>query len=570
MDARRLIIFVLISVGLLFVWQKYISPPPEPTHTTFSESGTPNTQVNPQGATSGANKNDINQLNTTTSQNSGIQSNQTIVVNTDVIKATINTFGGDIRSLDILSHAKDRKDTEPYSLLSSSNNRIFIAQTGLLGDTSLALPTHTSIFNTQKLNYALESGQNQLTVDLSYVANGVNVIKSYTFTRGSYVIDVAYSINNATTHNLNNISAYWRLLRDDQAPASETRFAHTFTGPAYYNSTNKFNKLKFSDIAKNDVSYPANTRDGWVGYIQHYFTAMWLLDSNQYHNVCSNLVVCRFSFKAVGNNLYSAGVLTDLPTIAANSVYKINLPLYAGPEVYKQLVIAAPHLQLTKDYGWVYIFATPLFWLLVKLYELVKNWGWAIILLTFLVKLVLYPLTRASYISMAKMRALTPKLEQLKARHADDKVALQKATMELYRTEKVNPIGGCLPMILQIPIFLGLYWALLASVELRHASFLWVNDLSRPDPYYIFPVILAITMFLQTFLNPPPTDPTQAKVMRIMPVAFSIMFFFFPCGLVLYWLANNILTMLQQWYVNNHVTLRRKNRADQKVIKNKK
>lgn len=557
MDARRLIVFVLISIGLLFVWQKYVSPPPQLSHSQVIESGSISHQAN------SANARSDNTITTATPTINGLQSNQVITVNTDVVRATINTVGGDIRSLDILSHANNNADKDPYNLLMSSNGRTFIAQTGILADSSLGLPTHNNIFNSEKSNYTLAANQNQLDVKLTYIANGVNIVKTYTFTRGSYIVNITYSINNATTHALDNVSVYWRLLRDDQAPASETKFAHTFTGAAYYNNRTKFNKIKFSDLEKNDVTYPNTTTDGWVGFIQHYFTAMWLLDSNQYHNICANQITCHFNFKGVGK-LSSAGVITDLPSISPNSTYHINMPLYAGPEDYKQLVAAAPHLQLTKDYGWVYIFATPLFWLLVKLYELVKNWGWAIILLTFLVKLILYPLTRASYISMAKMRALTPKLEELKSRHADDKVALQKATMELYRSEKVNPIGGCLPMILQIPIFLGLYWALLASVELRHASFLWVHDLSRPDPYYIFPVILAISMFLQTFLNPPPTDPTQAKVMRIMPVAFSIMFFFFPCGLVLYWLVNNILTMLQQWYVNNHVSLRRKNITNKK------
>ncbi len=262
----------------------------------------------------------------------------------------------------------------------------------------------------------------------------------------------------------------------------------------------------------------------------------------------------------VGVPLASAGVLTDLPLIKAHSSYSIAVPLFAGPEEYKALSISAPELERTKDYGWVYIFATPLFWLLVKLFNLLHNWGWAIIALTVVVKAILYPLTRAGYISMAKMKVLAPKMEALKKQYGDDKVKLQQAMMGLYKSEKVNPIGGCLPMILQIPVFIGLYWALLSSVELRQASFLWIQDLSLPDPYYILPSILALTMFLQTFISPPPSDPLQAKMMRIMPVAFSVMFFFFPAGLVVYWLVNNILSIAQQWYVNNHVTLRRQNR----------
>ena len=390
--------------------------------------------------------------------------------------------------------------------------------------------------------------------------NGVDVIKTYTFKRGSYIVDIGYQIVNSTANPLTGISAYWSLLRDEAAPDGETKFVHTFTGPAYYTDDSKFETLKFSNVNKGDVSYPENTNNGWVGFIQHYFATLWLLNANNHQPVCSNGINCRLSFKPMGNNLVSAGFLTDLPTIASHGTFAVSVPLFAGPEEYSVLTAAAPHLELTKDYGWVYIFATPLFWLLVKLFGFVQNWGWAIILLTLSVKIVLYPLTRASYISMAKMKALAPKMEQLKAQHGDDRAKLQAAMMQLYKSEKVNPIGGCLPMILQIPVFIGLYWALLSSVELRHAGFLWIHDLSTPDPYYILPIILAGTMFLQTFLNPPPSDPVQAKMMKIMPIAFSVMFFFFPAGLVLYWLVNNVLSMSQQWYVNNHVTLRKTNR----------
>jgi YidC/Oxa1 family membrane protein insertase len=295
-----------------------------------------------------------------------------------------------------------------------------------------------------------------------------------------------------------------------------------------------------------------------VGFAEHYFTGLWLLNPYEHAPVCANGVQCRFNFKNVDGNLASSGLMTDLPLIQAHSNYSIDVPMYAGPQEYHSLLAAAPELERTKDYGWVYIFATPLFWLLVHIFEFVKNWGWSIVLLTLSLKVVLYPLTRASYKSMARMKALTPKMAKLKEQYGDDKAKLQQATMAMYREEKVNPVGGCLPMLLQIPVFIGLYWALLGSVELRQAHFLWINDLSRPDPYYILPAVLAVTMFLQTFLNPPAADPVQAKMMRIMPLAFSIMFFFFPAGLVVYWLVNNVLSMAQQWYVNNHVAVDKK------------
>lgn len=556
MDSRRLIIFIIISLGLLIVWEKYVNP-------------TPATTTNQQASTSTTNNtNDTKQV--TPSNNQILSDNNAgkpaeaklITVTTNIMQTQISTAGGDLREVDLLSHGSQDNIKQPYKLLMDNNDRVFIAQTGLVSNSGIKLPNHHTIFTAEKYNYVMEPGQDSLNVSLKSSENGVDVIKTYTFKRNSYIVEISYQIINGTPAPLSGVSAYWSLLRDEAAPDGETKFVHTFTGPAYYTNDSKFETIKFDKINKNDASYPENTNNGWVGFIQHYFAALWLLNANNHQAVCSNGISCRLSFKPMGNNLISAGFLTDLPSIASHSSLSISVPLFVGPEEYNVLTSAAPHLELTKDYGWVYIFATPLFWLLVKLFEFVHNWGWAIILLTLTVKVVLYPLTRASYISMAKMKALAPKMEQLKSQYGDDRTKLQSAMMQLYKSEKVNPIGGCLPMILQIPVFIGLYWALLSSVELRHASFLWIRDLSTPDPYYILPVILAGTMFLQTFLNPPPSDPVQAKMMKIMPIAFSVMFFFFPAGLVLYWLVNNILSMAQQWYVNNHVTLRKQNRKN--------
>lgn len=548
MDSRRLILFIAVSLGLLFVWEKYISPTPEANQAKATAV------VNDIPSATGS----TNQVVADNATNS-LKTGQVITVTTDVMQVQINTVGGDIRSLELLNHGEIGDSKTPYKLLQSADNRTFVAQTGLISNSGVVLPNHHTLYTTDKTNYVLQPSQDTLNIVLTSNENGIDVTKTLVFKRGSYLVDMSYQIQNNTAQALNGISAYWSLLRDEEAPNGETKLVHTFTGAAYYTNDTKFETVKFDHIKKNDVSYPDTTNNGWVGYIQHYFAALWLLNANDHVPVCVNGITCRFSFRNVGNDLASVGLLTDLPSIAPNSKQTISVPLFVGPEEYDVLVKTAPHLELTKDYGWVYIFATPLFWLLVKLFDIVKNWGYAIILLTLLVKMVLYPLTRASYISMAKMKALAPKIEKLKAEYGDDKVKLQSAMMQLYKSEKVNPIGGCLPMILQIPVFIGLYWALLSSVELRGATFLWIQDLSNPDPYYILPVILAISMFLQTFLNPPPTDPVQAKMMRIMPIAFSVMFFFFPAGLVLYWLVNNILSMSQQYYVNNHVTLRKQN-----------
>ena len=552
MDSRRLVIFIILSLGLLILWEKYVSPQ--------TPDNTANTAV-----TQSVNTNSTNQISSDAPA-PVVNDDKLITVTTDLIQAQISTVGGDLRDVDLLTLGSQNNVKEPYKLLLQDKDRTYIAQTGLVSNSGIKLPNHHTIFSSDKLNYTMEPNQNSLTVSLKSNENGVEVIKTYTFSRNSYVVDVGYQIINSTANPLAGVSAYWSILRDENAPEGETKFVRTFTGPTYYTADSKFQTLKFSNVNKGDISYPENTNNGWVGFIQHYFATLWLLDANNRKAVCDNGISCRLSFKAMGNNLVSAGFLTDLPTINPNSKFNLSVPLFVGPEAYNILTAAAPHLELTKDYGWVYIFATPLFWLLVRLFEFVHNWGYAIILLTLIVKLVLYPLTRASYISMAKMKALAPKIEQLKKQNGDDKAKLQAAMMQLYKTEKVNPIGGCLPMILQIPVFIGLYWALLSSVELRNATFLWIHDLSTPDPYYILPVILAGTMFLQTFLNPPPSDPVQAKMMKIMPLAFSVMFFFFPAGLVLYWLVNNVLSMSQQWYVNNHVTLRRANREKAKKL----
>lgn len=550
MDTRRLILFVALSLGLMLAWEKFFPQKPNPAQTQ-SVSATSDIP-----AVTGAS----NSNNTVSDGSFNLASDKTITVTTDLMKVDISTMGGDIREIDLLKYSDYDDTSKPYQLLLNQKSRVFIAQTGLISaNQDLKLPTHKSQFSADKDSYTLASGQDSVSVTLKADAgNDIVVYKTYTFKRDSYVIDTSYQITNNSANALNNVSAYWRFLRDEQAPSGETKFVHTFTGPVYYTTDAKFNAVKFDSLVKNDVDYPQNVNNGWIGFTEHYFTSLWLLNPYNHPAVCGNGVACRFNLKTVDDGkLASAGLMTDLPPIQAHSSYSVSVPMYVGPQEYKAMALAAPELERTKDYGWVYIFATPLFWLLVHIYEYVKNWGWAIILLTVFVKVVLFPLTRASYKSMAKMKALAPRMEKLKAQYGDDKVKLQQAMMAMYREEKVNPVGGCLPMLLQIPVFIGLYWALLGSVELRQAHFLWISDLSRPDPYYILPVVLAGTMFLQTFLNPPAADPVQAKMMRIMPLAFSVMFFFFPAGLVVYWLVNNVLSMGQQWYVNKHVVTKK-------------
>lgn len=544
MDSRRLIIFVVLSIGLLFIWDNYFAP--KPLNNIHTTNNVVSQKVNQDDHYS-------KELN-----NNVIES--IILVSTDLFQARISTKGGDLIGFDLLNHGENNNPNDPFKLLTKNESSVYIVQTGLLSQ-NVTLPGTNALFSTKQLSYVLQGNENTLDVPLEIsLDNGVKIIKNYQFKRDSYVVIVSYNIINMSDNPLNSISAYWRILRDENTPSGQIKFTSTFTGPVYYTSDNKFNKISFKDISKNDFNYPENINNGWVGMIQHYFASVWLMNAYGYKPVCDNGVSCRLNFKKTENNLFSSGLITDLPTINKDASYAISVPLFLGPEENHILTTTAPELSRVKDYGWVYIFATPLFTLLVKIHDLLKNWGWAIIVLTIIVKAILYPLTRASYISMAKMKELAPKVDKLRKQYENDKIKLQQSMMQLYKTEKVNPIGGCLPMLLQIPVFIGLYWALFSSVELRQAQFLWIKDLSLADPFYILPVLLAITMFLQTFMNPPPADPVQAKMMKIMPLAFSVMFFFFPAGLVVYWLVNNILSILQQWYVNRHVTLKKINR----------
>jgi YidC/Oxa1 family membrane protein insertase len=369
---------------------------------------------------------------------------------------------------------------------------------------------------------------------------GVRVTKTYTFHRASYLIEVAYEIENKGSIAITP-SAYFQLIRDSSTPEGASSFVPTYTGAAIYTDLEKFKKIAFSDIEKNKITLPKDQNNGWVGMVQHYFVSAWLPQDK---------TVREFYTKHLDRNLFSVGVILPIASIEPNQTARIATPLYVGPAQSK-LDEVAPGLGLTVDYGIFTVFAAPLFWLMTFLNGLVHNWGVAIILLTVLIKLAFFPLSAASYRSMAKMRVVAPKLELIKKQYGEDRERLNKAMMDLYKTEKINPLGGCLPVLIQIPVFIGLYWSILESVELRHAPFFgWIQDLSATDPYYILPLIMGASMIIQSKLNPVPTDPIQAKVMQIMPIAFSVVFFFFPAGLVLYSLVNNILSIGQQWYIN--------------------
>ncbi|MBY0267466.1 MAG: membrane protein insertase YidC [Burkholderiales bacterium] len=463
---------------------------------------------------------------------------KTVKVETDVYLAEISTVGGDLVGLRLKKHGGTLDPKKNFILFDRAADHTYIAQSGLIGN---GLPNHQSAYTVSAESFVLADGQDKLEVRLE-AADGSKGAKVYRFQRNSYVIDVSHELTNSGAAPV-DAHAYFQLLRDTKAPEGDSAMVPTYTGPAVYTDKEKFQKVAFGDIDKNKLPYPKTANDGWIGIVQHYFLGAWLPKEGAPRE---------YYTKAVQAGLYAAGVIVPVGTLAPGASTTVSMPLYAGPQEQEKLAALAPGLELAVDYGWLTVIAAPLFWVLQWVHGWTGNWGVAIIILTVLIKLLFYPLSEASYRSMAKMRVVAPKMQSLKDRYGDDRQRLQQAMMELYKTEKINPLGGCLPILVQIPVFIALYWVLLASVEMRQAPFaLWITDLSTPDPWYILPVLMGATMIIQTRLNPEPPDPVQAKVMKIMPVAFSIFFFFFPAGLVLYWLVNNILSIAQQWKINN-------------------
>ncbi len=535
MDNKRLVVFIIFSLSILLLWQKWqvAHAPKVPQAQKESVAPTPDAKLSEKPQASGQGAVDTS---------AELQKGQIISVRTDVMQAGISTIGGDLRELDLLKYRDAKDPGKPYSFLHDEGSRIYVAQSGLIGD---GLPNHKTPYTSSSLKYELQPGADTLEVRLEAPESaGYRVEKIYTFRRNSYVVDVSYDIRNMGPATIQPF-AYFQLLRDGEPPEGASRFAKTYTGAAVYTDKSKFVKADFADIAKGKTNYPANDDNGWVAMIQHYFVTAWLPQDKTKRE---------YYTRQLNPDLYSAGVVLPVGSIQPGKDGRIAVPLYAGPQEQNLLAKTAPGLDLVVDYGWVTVIAKPLFWFLSLLYSWVRNWGAAIILLTVCIKLIFFPLSAASYKSMAKMRALSPKLQLLKEQYGEDKQRMNQAMMELYKTEKVNPLGGCLPIAVQIPVFIALYTVLLSTVELRNAPFmLWIQDLSLPDPYYVLPLVMGITMLLQTKMNPTPPDPIQAKVMQVMPIAFSIFFFFFPAGLVLYWLVNNVLSISQQWYITRMI-----------------
>jgi YidC/Oxa1 family membrane protein insertase len=536
MDNQRLILFIVFSFSLLLLWEAWQGQnepaPVAPTTMTAPATGAPT----PSAAL-------ITPAATTTESQTSFAKGQRAVVETDVLRATIDGNGGDLRELLLLPYRETEDKKQVFTLFEDSQTRPYLAQSGLVGE---GLPTHRSVFQLNPDTYRLAGGAAQLEVPLVWndPASGVRVEKTYIFKRGSYRVDVRTRVINGGTEPI-DLTPYYQFTRHGESPRGESFFLYTYTGPAFYTDANKFQKVKFEDIQEGKADFDKTADNGWVGMVQHHFVSAWLPEGSAKRE---------YYTRALGEGLYSAGVILAEGTLAPGQQKTFTVPLYAGPQIQTVLEKAAPGLDLSRDYGWLTPLAYPIFWSLEKIERLVGNWGWAIIILTILLKLALYPLSAAGYKSMARMKKLTPRLKQLKETYGDDRAKLHQAMAEMYKTEKINPLGGCLPILIQIPVFIALYWVLLAAVEMRGAPWIgWITDLTAPDPWYILPVLMGITSILQVKLNPQPMDPMQAKIMMIMPVAFTVMFVFFPAGLVLYWVVNNILSIAQQWAINKQV-----------------
>lgn len=549
METRKLILIIILSTSLLLLWeswQKETQPPvTQVTPGTMAEGSNQRHDPLPVPGDELASASGLSNAEGIEGVSPGItpnlfESGEKIQVTTDLIVAEIDTAGGDIRKLGLLMHPAREDKTKPYELLLDQAARFQVSQSGLIGD---GLPSHKTRYTVDSniYTYELKTGEDRVSVRLlAPEENGLQIAKIYTFHRGTYVIDVEFEIVNNSQNTIMPF-AYFQMMRDAKEPTGQGFLVHSYTGPALYTEDEKFLKVKFSDLDKNKATYPVNADNGWIAMLEHYFLTAWLPEEGKPRE---------YYVKRLAYNQYTAGVIAPVGTIEPGHSGSVVMPFYAGPQEQDKLAELSPGLDLTVDYGWLTILAKPLFWLLSFYHSYVDNWGLAIILLTLTVKLLFFPLSAAGYRSMAKLRVVTPELQRIREQYSSDRQRMHMAMMEFYKREKINPLGGCLPILVQIPVFIALFWTLLAAVELRYAPLaLWITDMSVPDPYYVLPLIMGVSMWLQSKLSPKPTDPIQARVMQIMPIAFSIFFFFFPAGLVLYSLCNNILSIAQQWYI---------------------
>jgi len=543
METQRLILMVALMITGLLLWQSWEVRHYQPTQETSYEQASSQLPVDESVPEMPPEK--TAELSTVTKQQlTAPATAEKIRIITDVLDIELSSAGGDVRKASLLKYPVELKEPDKVvQLMNDSMPRLFVGQSGLISRNA-KLPDHHTVYRTERSEYRLEEGEDELKVNLTWQAeNGINVIKQLIFKRDSYLVEVNYQIDNNSGEPL-SLAAYRQLQRGDYTIQGENSFIYTFTGAVVSNSINKYEKIDFDDMAdwKQEQDY---AQGGYVGMLQHYFTSAWLANEKEDN---------RFYTKALSDGRYVIGMSSPEKTLATGESETLYMRMFIGPKDQERMTAASEDLRLTVDYGVLSLLADPLFWLLRWIHELLGNWGWSIIVLTMIIKLFFYPLTDKQYRSMANLRKLQPKMEAIKERHGDDRQKMGQAMMELYKKEKVNPLAGCLPILVQIPVFIALYWVLVESVEIRQADFMWwLNDLSSADPYFILPVLMGISMFFMQKLSPKPSDPMQEKVMMSLPIIFTIFFAFFPAGLVLYWFFNNLLSIMQQWYITKKV-----------------
>jgi YidC/Oxa1 family membrane protein insertase len=555
-DIRRTILWVIFGFSSVMLWDQWqlhngkqatFFPGAVQTAGKVANSGAPSAKPNDvpsSGMTASGQPAPSDAAQLPTGQ--ATQAREEVVAQTDVLKVTFDTQGGTILRTEFLKIADKDDKSRNLMLLDDSKTHTYLAQSGLIAAAGgLGLPTHKTVMTLVSTERSLKDGDNTLLVRFeSPEVGGIKLAKTYTLSRGSYAMAVKHEVSNVGA-TAAKPQLYLQLVRDGSKPAGESSFYSTFTGPAVYTEAQKYQKVDFEDIDKNKVDIEKTATNGYVAMVQHYFASAWLLGDG---------ITRELFTRKVDTNLYAVGMIAPLNELAPGASQSIDARFFVGPQIEKTLEALAPGMELLKDYGWLTVLAKPLYWLLDKLHGFLQNWGWSIVALVVLLKAAFYWLNAKAYASMAKMKAVNPRITEMRDRLKDNPQQMQQEMMRIYREEKVNPMGGCLPIMIQIPVFIALYWVLLSSVEMRHAPWLgWIQDLSAPDPYFILPLVMAVTTVIQTSLNPAPPDPMQAKLMWFMPLAFSVMFFFFPSGLVMYWITNNILSIAQQWVINTRM-----------------
>ncbi|MFZ9297508.1 MAG: membrane protein insertase YidC [Hylemonella sp.] len=544
-DIRRTILWVIFGFSLVLLWDQWqlyngrvatFFPAPSTKPAASAPAEQASTQLPQAAAVPGSQQIAAAEVKAEPAQR------ERVVVRSDVLALSFDSEGGSLVRAELIKHSDPNHPEKNFVLLDQSKERVYLAQSGLIGGN---FPNHKTVMTLAPGARELKDGTDQLELKFeSPVMGGVQLVKTFTLKRGHYDLAVRHELINKGASAVSP-QLYVQLVRDGNKPAGESAFYSTFTGPAFYTEAKKYQKIEFSDIEKNKFEVDKQADNGYVAMVQHYFASAWLMAKGVQREIF---------MRKVDNNLYSAGMIAQVGEIAPSASKTLEASLFAGPQEEKVLESLAPGLELVKDYGWLTILAKPLYWLLDQLYQIFKNWGWAIVALVVVLKIAFYWLNAKAYASMAKMKAINPRIMEMRERLKNNPQQMQQEMMKIYREEKVNPMGGCLPIMIQIPFFIALYWVLLSSVEMRNAPWIgWIKDLSAMDPYYILPLLMTLTTLLQTALNPAPPDPMQAKMMWLMPLMFSVMFFFFPAGLVLYWLTNNILSIAQQWLINTRM-----------------